>query len=382
MRLTLLLALLAVGASAQSIRRLDGSSITAEYAETLARQTLTQANVTGAQLAIVNDGRLVWSMAHGLRQLDPPLPMTPETTTWAASITKAVFATFVLQLAERGEFDLDIPIARQLRRPLTDYPEYKETASHLVRHPHWPLITPRMALNHTSGLNNLAVLAPDKKISLRFQPGARFGYSGEALNLLQMLIEEQKGRPIDDLMQESIFAPLGMTRTAMRFRPEFAENIADRFGSKGEFLAKTRRNARAAGSMTTTAEDLGRFAAGLFADQLLRPETRRQLLAPTVPIRTARQFQAAPQPEGRPAKELGLAYGLGWGLLTKTRFGPAFFKEGHGDGAQTFMICFERGQSCMILLTNSDNGEQAFRPLLETLFGNTVTPWEWHGYPH
>ncbi len=34
----------------------------------------------------------------------------------------------------------------------------------------------------------------------------------------------------------------------------------------------------------------------------------------------------------------------------------------------------------MILLTNSDNGEQAFRPLLETIFGNTVTPWEWEGY--
>ena len=34
----------------------------------------------------------------------------------------------------------------------------------------------------------------------------------------------------------------------------------------------------------------------------------------------------------------------------------------------------------MILLTNSDNGELAFRPLLETIFGDTVTPWEWEGY--
>jgi CubicO group peptidase (beta-lactamase class C family) len=381
MRLGPLLLLCCLLAPAQTIRRLDGSTITAEFAETFARQTLSKANVTGAQLAIVNDGRLVWSMVHGLRQREPGLPMTPETTTWAASITKAVFATYVLQLVERGEFDLDIPIARQLRRPLIDYPEYKETASRLARHPHWPLITPRMALSHTSGLNNLAVLAPDKKISFRFKPGARYGYSGEALNLLQMLIEEQKGRPIDELMHESIFAPLGMTRTGMRFRPEFEANIADRFGDKGQFLAKTRRNARAAGSLTTTAEDLVRFATGLFDHQLLRPETRRQLLAPAVSIRTVRQFQPAPQPEGIPAKQLGLAYGLGWGLLTKTKFGPAFFKEGHGDGAQTFLICFERGQSCMILLTNSDNGEQTFRPLLETLFGNTVTPWEWHGYP-
>jgi hypothetical protein len=71
---------------------------------------------------------------------------------------------------------------------------------------------------------------------------------------------------------------------------------------------------------------------------------------------------------------------MGWGLLTRTKFGPAFFKEGHGDGAQNYMICFERRQACMILLTNSDNGELAFRTLLEGIFGNTVTPWEWEGY--
>lgn len=381
MRLIALLSLACLATPAQTIRRLDGTTITAEFAETFARKTLTDANVTGAQIAILNDGRLVWSMAHGIRQLNPTLPMTTETTTWAASITKGVFATYVLQLVERGEFDLDIPIAKQLKQPLTGYPEYKETASNLVKSPHWPLITPRMALSHTTGFNNFAIFAPDKKIHLLFKPGARYSYSGEALNLLQMLIEEQKGRPIDELMQESIFAPLQMTRTGMRFRPEFESNIADRFDDKGAFLAKTRRNPRAAGSMTTSAEDLARFATALFENKLLSPATKEKLLSPAVRIRTARQFQAGPQPQGLPAKRLGLAYGMGWGLLTKTKYGPAFFKEGHGDGAQTFMICFDRGQSCMILLTNSDNGEHTYRRLFATLFGNTVSPWDWHGYP-
>ncbi|HYO84183.1 MAG TPA: hypothetical protein VES20_22450 [Bryobacteraceae bacterium] len=67
-------------------------------------------------------------------------------------------------------------------------------------------------------------------------------------------------------------------------------------------------------------------------------------------------------------------------MLTRTAFGPAFFKKGHGDGAQNYIICFERRRACMILLTNSDNGELAFRPLLERLFGNTATLWEWEGY--
>ena len=105
------------------------------------------------------------------------------------------------------------------------------------------------------------------------------------------------------------------------------------------------------------------------------------MLAPVVKIRSLHQFRlAADEPEGTEGPAVGLAYGVGWGLLTRTRFGPAFFKEGHGDGAQNYLICFERRQACMILLTNSDNGELAFRPLLETILGDTVTPWEWEGY--
>jgi hypothetical protein len=44
------------------------------------------------------------------------------------------------------------------------------------------------------------------------------------------------------------------------------------------------------------------------------------------------------------------------------------------------MICFEKKQSCMIVLTNSDNGELAFRALFEKILGDDVTPWEWEGY--
>lgn len=108
---------------------------------------------------------------------------------------------------------------------------------------------------------------------------------------------------------------------------------------------------------------------------------RRAMLAPFVQIRSLHQFPLrADEPEGSEAAAVGLAYFMGWGLLTRTRFGPAFFKEGHGDGAQNYMIWFDRRQTCMILLTNSDNGELAFRPLLETILGDTVTPWGWEGY--
>ena len=67
-------------------------------------------------------------------------------------------------------------------------------------------------------------------------------------------------------------------------------------------------------------------------------------------------------------------------MLTQTRHGPAFFKEGHGDGAQTYLLCFLRQRSCIVLLANSDNGEFAFRPLVNTLLGTDDVPWTWEGW--
>lgn len=366
----------------KTIRRLDGTRISVEAASKLAREALTAQNVTGAQIAIVDRGRLVWSEAFGMRSLDPPLPMERTTTTWAASITKSLFATYVMQLVERGEFDLDLPVARQLPKPLDQYEPYRETASLLVLDPQWARVTPRMLLAHSSGLHNFPFLEPDKKMHLHFAPGTRFFYSGDGINLLQFLLEQKKQRPLDVLMQEALFTPLGLTHTGMVFRKDFESDIADRFDAGGKFLARTRRTpARAAGSMSSSAEDLARFASALFAGKIVKASTRRKMFAPVIAIRSMHQFsQAADEAEGAEGPAVGLAYGAGWGLLTHTRFGPAFFKEGHGDGAQDYMICFERRQACMIILTNSDNGELAFRPLLEGILGDTVTPWEWEGY--
>lgn len=368
--------------SARSIRRLDGTTLSFADAQAFAQKTLTEAHVTGAQIVVMDRGQVVWSDAFGLRRRDPELPMDRETTLWAASITKSVFATYVMQLVERGEFDLDVPVAKLLPKPLDSYEAYKETASELVKDPAWATVTPRMLLSHSSGLQNFATIEPDKKMHLHFKPGTQFLYSGEGINLVQFVIEQQKGKPLDQLLQEAFFTPLHMTRTGIIYRAEFAADVADRYDLAEKFRSQTKRfPARAAGSMTTSAEDLARFVTALFDGTLLKSSTRAEMFRPVLPIRSVHEFPLkANEGEGAEAAGVGLAYGVGWGLLTKTRFGPAFFKEGHGDGAQNYIVCFEQRQACMILLTNSDNGELAFRPLLETIFGDTVTPWEWEGY--
>jgi CubicO group peptidase (beta-lactamase class C family) len=158
--------------------------------------------------------------------------------------------------------------------------------------------------------------------------------------------------------------------------------VADRYDLNEVFRSQTKRlAARGAGSMTTSADDLAKFVTALFGGKIINQSTRSAMLKPYFRIHTMHEFPIGPnEPEGKEAEAVGLAYGVGWGLLTQTRFGPAFFKEGHGDGAQNYMICFEKRQACMILLSNSDNAEFTFRPLLEKILGDTVTPWEWEGY--
>lgn len=384
MRLRLALLLLATAASAQPgrIHRLDGTTIAVKDAEDFAQKSLAAAHVTGAEIAVLNKGKLVWSYGYGVRHKSPDQPMTPDTNTWAASFTKSVFATYVMSLVERGEFDLDMPVVKQLPQPLDSYEPYKATAVDLVKDPRWPSVTPRMLLSHSAGLANFAFLEPDKKMHLHFTPGTDFRYSGEGIVLVQFLIEQQKHEPLDELMQDAFFEPLSMKQTGMIYRHDFDSNISDRFDKDGKFHSVTHRfPARASGNMASSANDLAHFLEALLGDRILKPKTVQQMLAPQIRITSEHQFAiAANETNNAEAKRVGLAYGLGWGLLTKTKYGPAFFKEGHGDGAQNYLICFTRSRDCMIVMTNDDNGELAFRSLFEHILGDTVTPWEWEGY--
>lgn len=373
------------------LRRLDETTLALSTADSITRQLVREHNIAGLQVAVVNDGRLAWSGAFGVRArgdgtgsapVGADLAMQRSTTTWAASITKAVFGTYVMQLVEQGTFDLDLPIARQLPQPLDRYAPYAQKASLLVQDSLWPRVTPRMLLSHSSGLLNFATMEPDGQMRLHDVPGTRYRYSGEGINLLQFVIEQQRGQPIDSLMHTALFAPLQMQRTSLIFRSHFADDIADRFDPDGRFLAKTRRSpARAAGSMTSTADDLAKFAIALLKGQLLNATTRAAMLQPSVRITARTQFgPESLTTDGIEAARLGLGYGMGWGVLTQTRHGPAFFKEGHGDGAQTYLLCFLRQRTCLVLLANSDNGEFAFRPLVNALLGTDEVPWTWAGW--
>jgi len=76
-----------------------------------------------------------------------------------------------------------------------------------------------------------------------------------------------------------------MTQTGMIYRTEFAANVADRCDRNGKLIAQAKRfPTRAAGSMTTSANDLTKYAAAMLTGELLISSSRAEMLRPVLDI--------------------------------------------------------------------------------------------------
>lgn len=104
-----------------------------------------------------------------------------------------------------------------------------------------------------------------------------------------------------------------------------------------------------------------------------------EMLTEQVKITSKHQFPTQFPEDTDPHESIGLAYGLGWGLF-ESRFGRAFFKEGHDDGTNNYALCLQDAGKCILLMSNSANGERIFLYLANSLLGETGLPWEWERY--
>jgi CubicO group peptidase (beta-lactamase class C family) len=247
----------------------------------------------------------------------------------------------------------------------------------LAADPRWEKITPRMLMTHTAGFPNFRWLNADEKLDIKTDPGTRYVYSGEGLNLMQFVIEQGLGLKVGDEMNRRIFQPLGMTRSAMSWRPDFRPNLADGYRQDGKFEAHDERSSvKAAGSLDTTIDDLAKLAAAMVSGQGLSAKAAAERTKASFPIANPHQFPPT-YTEVEPANaEIGLAAGIGVVVFDGPQ-GHAFFKGGHNDITDNMLVCVERGRRCIVLLTNSEVGQRIFPPLVQAALGETGMPWAW-----
>ncbi|MGA8878256.1 MAG: serine hydrolase [Candidatus Korobacteraceae bacterium] len=370
------LVLICTSLSAQTVERLDGTTISSAEIDATVTRLMQAAEVPGVGIAIFNEHKIAYMKTYGLRDKEKSLPLTPDSVMTAASLTKSAFATMVMDLVEQGVVDLDKPVYQYLPKPLPEYTFYRDLAGD----ERYKLITLRMCLDHTTGFPNLRAFTDDHKLNINFTPGARFAYSGEGIDLAQFVVETVTRKSVNELMREHIFAPDSMTRTSMVWEERFDSDFANGYDEYGRSLGPERRKtADAAGGMQTTLHDYANLLQAILQGRNPDAKTREQMLTPQVQIYQKHGFPSLNTETTDANRGIKLSYGLGWGLYF-TPYGRAFFKEGHDEGWRHYTVCFDKLGTGILIMTNSSNGEGIYKALLETLLHNTWTPIEWERF--
>ncbi|MEJ7606071.1 MAG: serine hydrolase domain-containing protein [Bryobacteraceae bacterium] len=302
-----------------SVARLDGTRLAPDAIEREVSRLMKAAGIPGLCVAVLNQGRTVYLHGFGLRNIEESKPMTVDTIMYGASFTKAAFAYMVMQLVDETVLNLDRPLNGYLPKPLAQYEKYSD----LANYESYKKITPRMLLAHTAGFPNFRFLNSDQKLDIKFEPGTRYAYSGEGINLLGFVIEVVTGKSIGDLMKTRVFDKLRMTRTSMTWQPEFESNHGVGYDEQLRPLGHNRRqNPRAAGSMDTTISDYAKFIEAVLQRRGLSAKSWDTMLSPQIRIHSKQQFPTLlPEIPGLHDK-IQLSYGLDWASSSQRMEGP------------------------------------------------------------
>ncbi|MCK8493596.1 beta-lactamase family protein [Spirosoma sp. RP8] len=313
------------------------------------RQLMDSAHVPGLSIAIIRDNKLAYSHGYGLTKVDSTQHVTSSTVFEAASLSKPVFAYAVLQLVEEGKLDLD--------KPLYEYLPYPDAADD----ERYQKITARLVLSHRSGFPNWRKNRQSPKLSMLFSPGKRFGYSGEGFVYLQKVVEKITGKPINDVMEERVLKPLGMTNSGFVWKASFNANFAQPHNESGNVEPKYKpTQANMAYSLHTTANDYARFVLALLTPTGLKPATVSQMLSAQsqLPKRFSDSTTLAPD----------LFWGLGIGLEQPSS-DTYIWHWGDNGAFKCYVTAHLSRKEAVIYFTNSTSGLDFADELLRLTLG-------------
>lgn len=265
-------ALALAGLAAQPVAARDVTPAAAKLDAAMARwmsDIVRAEKIGGIGIAVVRDGRLIWSGHYG--EQAPGVPIGADTAFNTASIAKTVTAETLLALAAAHRIDLDEPIGGYVRSPgLDGDPRYK-------------LLTTRILLAHRSGLRNWADDYPDGKLAFDWEPGARYRYSGAGIELAARYAQAKTGMTLRALSAETLLRPWGIAHMAVGELPGWTTGrLALPVGADGRFLdlaslypgLREGAGLGAAYDLIATPDAYGAFLERLIAASQAKSETR------------------------------------------------------------------------------------------------------------
>ncbi|MDF2621113.1 MAG: beta-lactamase [Xanthobacteraceae bacterium] len=346
------LAALTVPAAAESIprERLE-AALTA--LDDMSQQVVADGQVPGLAIAVVQDDAPVFLKGYGLREQGKPGTVDAETVFQLASFSKPISATVVAVLVGERVADWNSTIA-------TLDPSFRLQGAYPTQQ-----LTIRDLFAHRSGLpgdagNELEALGYDRATILQrlalVPPSSSFraGYSYSNFGLTEGAVAAVKptGKAWEDVAQEKLYAPLGMSSTSSH-HADFLKrtNRAElHIGAPGKWAAKLQRDPDAqapAGGVSSNARDLAQWlrlqiSGGTFNG---RPMIKPAALAATHEPLMARG--------NNPVTGAASFYGLGWNV----EYGRHGLSWGHAGafsvGARTLVTIYPEAKLGIVVLANA-----------------------------
>lgn len=314
----------------------------------------------GALALVERAGRVLAREAVGQVQPDGDTvhatAMHPGVRFRIASLTKPVVTVAALMQVDEGRLALDAPVAgilpalRELRLAGGQAPQRVPTVRDLMRHTSglaYPFEIADPALREAwlgagisaamTGLDPAGFLARIAGLPLVAEPGSAFRY-GYSTDVLGCIVEAVEGRPLAQVLQRRLFAPLGMARTNFELQPDEGADVATAFADDTAWHATIPAIGRrtlgqpwidsGGGGLVSTLDDYAAFArmladGGCVGGQRLVSEAMM-----------AEMFRnQLPAGVDGPAAYCGPGYGFGLGLAIRLDWGPAAMPSTAGEGA-------------------------------------------------
>ena len=170
--------------------------------------------VPGYVGAVFHKGEVI-HFAEGVRNTVTGEPMTVDTAWLLGSVTKVLTTTMLLQYVESGDVDLDAPVTKYL-------PDFELNEPGLADR-----ITVRMLVNHTNGIDADSLMPTQEvgrdavasyvdlldNVGTLFEPGTFVHYTNPGFTLAGRIMETISGKSFNELIEERLFGPTGMTRS-------------------------------------------------------------------------------------------------------------------------------------------------------------------------
>ncbi|MEM8999447.1 MAG: serine hydrolase domain-containing protein [Bacteroidota bacterium] len=296
---------------------------------------MAQYQVPGLAIAIINGDSIVFQETFGVTTMGSSEKMGQKTIFEAASLSKPLFAYFVMKQVDKGLLDLDTP--------LYQYVDYTD----IIHDQRYKLITPRMVLSHTTGLPNWR----SGQLNFRFAPGTRYAYSGEGFQYLARATAQVNNVDRDGLFEvfeRDVAQPLNATRLYFYWNEDVAQHKATghregKVGSNGPSDFRTEEFG-SAHNLHTDIESYARFIAAILSQKNLSEGAFQEMLKPQVAIPTE-DYESVVSGNTR--------WSLGFGVK-ETPNGPMYSHGGNNGFFTAYMLFYPEREFGLVLFSNSE----------------------------